>query len=247
MMAPACRDLNRVAVAWSGGKDSALLLAWVLASLHDPTCLVCVLQDEADGGRVPYHGTEPNLLQAQAQAIGLPLVHTVCAQEEAREAWLRVLQGATARGTKVVLFGDSDPSPSRAAFHASLEEETGLDLVAPFLGWSASALAGAIFHAGIRAVVVAADAQALGKPWLGRVFDADLVRAFAQEGVNPCGQHGEYHTLTLDAPFFRSRILLRVTDVVTRGRYVRWDVSAWETEPKEAPPSSGLMGSETGS
>jgi diphthine-ammonia ligase len=46
--------------------------------------------------------------------------------------------------------------------------------------------------------------------WLGRIIDAKAVKEMQilheKNGLDICGEFGEYHTMTLDAPFYEKKI-----------------------------------------
>ena len=41
---------------------------------------------------------------------------------------------------------------------------------------------------------------------LGKILDEALLEEMAQCGIDVCGENGEYHTLVVDGPIFRSPI-----------------------------------------
>ena len=72
---------------------------------------------------------------------------------------------------------------------------------------------------------VAASADGLGPEWLGRRLtkeSRDALEALARsKGINPAGEGGEYETIVLDGPLFRSRVeVTRATPEWRRDRGV---------------------------
>src|SRR5918994_7187066 len=67
---------RRLALAWSGGKDSSLALAALRA---DPTVEVVALVTTMtrDFDRISMHGVRRTVLEAQVAALGLPLVEAM--------------------------------------------------------------------------------------------------------------------------------------------------------------------------
>ena len=52
--------------------------------------------------------------------------------------------------------------------------------------------------------------------WLvGREFDRGFL-ADLPDGVDPCGEHGEFHTFVRDAPAFDERVAVEPAETVTR-------------------------------
>jgi diphthamide synthase (EF-2-diphthine--ammonia ligase) len=55
----------------------------------------------------------------------------------------------------------------------------------------------------------------LGEPFAGRAIDADLV-ADLPDGIDPCGEYGEFHSFVFDGPIFSKPIDVVVGEVVCR-------------------------------
>ena len=58
---------------------------------------------------------------------------------------------------------------------------------------------------GIRTMIVSCNTQ-LGPDFLGRTLDAQLVADLEAKGVDVCGENGEFHTLVLDCPLFKTPV-----------------------------------------
>jgi diphthamide synthase (EF-2-diphthine--ammonia ligase) len=73
----------------------------------------------------------------------------------------------------------------------------------------------AVLAAGIKAYVVCVDSAVLDTSFVGRVLDADFLSQLPPF-VDPCGEHGEFHTFVYDGPMFREPIKCRFGEVVLR-------------------------------
>ena len=78
---------------------------------------------------------------------------------------------------------------------------------------------------GLQAVLTCVDLGQLRGDLVGRRFDAELL-ADLPAGVDPCGEHGEFHTFAWDAPGFRAPVDIEVGEVVERDGFVFCDLSA---------------------
>src|SRR5664279_4594682 len=96
-------------LSWSTGKDSAYTLAVLRDQAEvDIVGLVSTVNGGAD--RVAMHGVRRELLQRQAEAVGLP-VHEVnipwpCSNEEYEAAMSAVVAAARDQGVSRMAFGD---------------------------------------------------------------------------------------------------------------------------------------------
>jgi uncharacterized protein (TIGR00290 family) len=95
-------------------------------------------------------------------------------------------------------------------------EGAGLTAVEPLWGSSTTTLFHEWVASGSEALIVTTRAALLDRRWLGRRLTADLLPRFAELGVDPCGERGEYHTVVTDSPLFRRPLRLRAGDTVQR-------------------------------
>ncbi|HEX2207512.1 MAG TPA: hypothetical protein VHG93_07500 [Longimicrobium sp.] len=209
-----------IILSWSGGKDSALALARLRT---DPRIrIVGLLTTVTDGyDRVSIHGVRRSLLHAQAAAIGVP-VHEVTLQPEssndAYDAALAAALGALRErhpGVRRVAFGDiflRDVRQYREERIAAL----GFEGIFPLWDEPSDALAREVIECGIRARLVCVDTHALPATFAGRAYDAALL-AELPDGIDPCGENGEFHTFVSAGPGFRAPIPYEVGEMVMRG------------------------------
>ena len=92
----------------------------------------------------------------------------------------------------------------------------GLAAVEPLWGSSTTTLFNEWVASGADALIVTTRASLLGEGWLGRRLSADLLPAFEQLGIDPCGERGEYHTVVTNSPLFRRPLSLRAGTRVQR-------------------------------
>jgi uncharacterized protein (TIGR00290 family) len=215
----------RTWVSWSTGKDSTLAL---LRARQDPalevTGLLTTLNGAAD--RVAMHAVRRELLEAQAERLGLAL-HAVdlpwpCSNEDYEQRMGAAVASAVAEGVERVVFGDLHLEDIRA-YREGLLQGTGLTAEFPLWGEPTDRLARTMLDAGVRAVLTCVDparvpAQLVGRPWDEQLL-ADL-----PAGADPCGENGEFHTFVWDGPGFAAPIPIELGEVVERGGFVYRDV-----------------------
>lgn len=215
----------RAWMSWSSGKDSAAALH---AARQDPSLDVVALLVTVNAAvdRVSMHGVRRTLLEAQAQRLGLPL-HVVeipdpCANGVYERCMADAMNRAWEDGIEAVVFGDPFLEDVRAYSEKALSE-TGIAAVFPLWGSPTDVLASRIIDDGIRAVLTCLDAEKLSSAFVGRAYDGTLLSE-VPPGVDPCGEHGEFHTFVWDGPDFTHPIDIEVGEIVTRGRFVYADV-----------------------
>ena len=212
-------------LAWSSGKDSA----WSLHVLRragevEVVGLLTTVNEAFD--RVAMHGVRRSLLQAQADAAGLPLLVVPLPHPCSNEAYEEAMSGAVARArgesVEAFAFGDLFLEDIRRYREERLQG-TGLRPLFPLWGRPTAALAAEMIEGGLRARVVTLDPRKLPARLAGREFDRDFLDALPA-GVDPCGENGEFHTFTWAGPMFSRPLALRAGEVVERDGFVFADL-----------------------
>jgi uncharacterized protein (TIGR00290 family) len=221
---------ERLALSWSGGKDSALALQALRAAGREPALLLTTV-DEATA-TVPHHGIGVELLACQAAAAGVPLVTVPIPPAASNVSYEQRLRDAFAApplcDLDAVAFGDLFLEDLRAYREARMAD-AGLRAEFPLWGRDTAALARAFIADGFEATVVATDGTQVSPDLLGRGFDRSLL-ADLPPGADPCGENGEFHTFVTDGPVLGRGVAVRAGARTTDGRF------AWlELTPADAP------------
>lgn len=220
---------EKVALAWSGGKDSAMALYELRrGGRYDVVSLFTTVAAEYD--RVSHHGVRAPLLRQQAAAIGLP-VETLylkvtdtaaCLLDSDADvigAYERLMEAAMLRyrleGVHAIAFGDIFLERLRAYRENNLAK-VGMTGVFPIWKRDTRELLEAFLKLRFKAYLACVDARKLGSAFAGRRMDEDFLRDLP-EGVDPCGEYGEYHSFVYDGPIFNHPVGVALGEVVRRG------------------------------
>ena len=213
-------------LCWSSGKDSA----WTLHVLRqrgevDVVGLLTTINSVHE--RVAMHAVRLSLLQAQAEAVGLPLwqvpIPSPCSNQEYEAAMGKAIQRALDAGITAMAFGDLFLEDVRRYREQQLAG-TGLVPLFPIWGLPTDALARDMVAAGLRARLTCVDPKQLPASFAGREFDAVLLADFPPE-VDPCGERGEFHTFAYAGPMFRRPVSITSGEIVERDGFVFADLS----------------------
>ena len=202
----------RAAISWSGGKDSCAALART-RTLLDVTTMVTMYDEEAARSR--SHGLRPEILDAQADRLGLRRIIGRCTWQTYNETFSNALAAVAADGVTHVVFGDILFEEHRR-WAEGMCEPHGLTAIEPLWGLSTTTLFDDWIASGSDALIVTARAEFLDESWLGRRLDAACAPEFARLGVDPCGERGEYHTVVTNTPLFDRPLRLRECGRVLR-------------------------------
>ncbi|HWP94986.1 MAG TPA: ATP-binding protein [Gammaproteobacteria bacterium] len=198
-------------LSWSSGKDSAWTLhALRTAGEYHVTALVTTLNTAFD--RVAMHAVRRDLLERQAQALGVPLrivpLPWPCSNDQYEAAMSALLAEARAAGVAHMAFGDLFLRDIRA-YRERLLANTGVTPVFPLWDCDTRALAREMVDAGLRATVTCVDLGRLPAAFAGRTFDHVFLDELPPD-VDPCGENGEFHTFCWAGPMFRRPLAIRV-------------------------------------
>lgn len=193
----------KAAISWSGGKDSCAALMRVR---HDLNVVAMLTMFDEDGTRSRLHGLRPEIVDAQAERLGLRAIAGRCTWTTYDEAFADALARLPADVTHVV-FGDILFDEHRAWAEAMCRRRR-LTPVEPLFGTSTESLFVEWVVTGGAATIVTTRAARLDQSWLGRRLSLDMLDDFARLGVDPCGERGEYHTVVTNCPLFREPLNL---------------------------------------
>lgn len=176
--------------------------------------------------RISMHGVRRELLQRQAQSIGLPL-HEVrippqCVNPIYEARMEEALRTHFEQGVRKVAFGDIFLEDLRAYREKNLAR---IGMAALFPIWKRDTRDLARFFVAnrFRAVAVCVDPKILPASFAGRDLDESFFRDLPSH-ADPCGENGEFHTFVFDGPIFQSPIPVRTGEVVHRDGFVFCDL-----------------------
>jgi uncharacterized protein (TIGR00290 family) len=213
-----------VVLSWSGGKDSSLALWTMREQGVEPAALLTTFTE--DYGRVSMHAVRRELLEAQAAAVGVPLVEVgipaLCTNEVYEERMASALGSPSLDAIKEFAFADLFLEEIRAYREERLAA-IGRRATFPIWGRETGPLAEEFIAAGFEATLVCVDPKQLDPSFCGRAFDASLLRDLP-DGVDPCGENGEFHTFVNAGPIFSTPVAIRHGETVERDGFVFHDL-----------------------
>jgi len=197
--------------SWSGGKDSALALQLAIEAGVRPAVLLTMLTE--DGERSRSHGLPVAVLEAQAAALGLPLVTRPASWETYTEVFVEALRSLDV--TEAV-YGDIDIEDHRLWCERACAA-AGLVRRHPLWQRPRRELVAELLRRGFRATIVTVRGDVLDRELLGRELDDALADDLEAAGADACGENGEYHTVVTDGPLFSEPVRLEHGGRVFRG------------------------------
>jgi diphthine-ammonia ligase len=210
----------RAAISWSGGKDS---LAALVAIRNDLDVVAGLTMFDENGTRSRSHGLRQELIAAQAASLGFRPVTASCSWSSYDATFTAELRTLALDGITHVVFGDL-VYPEHREWAEARCAEAGLTAVEPLFGCPTDELFDAFVASGSTALMVTIREPWLDETWLGRPLAAEMKPIFAERGIDPCGERGEYHTAVIDGPAFAYPIRVTTGERVRHGECVAIDL-----------------------
>lgn len=215
----------KAAVSWSSGKDSAYAYYKALQSKeYDIIALLTTVTSSYD--RVSMHGVREELLMEQARSIGLPLIKAEISPKSSNEEYEKAMEKATTTlrkmGVEYLIFGDIFLQDVRE-YRENRLEGTGIKPLFPLWNENTDELAVKIIDSGINAHIVCLDTKKMDEQFGGASFDKNLLDSLP-EGIDRCGENGEFHTFVHRAPFFKEDIPIVIGESLEREGFFFTDI-----------------------
>lgn len=202
--------------SWSGGKDSCYAFYKAAQIGYKPIVLLNVMNEYGDRSR--SHGIPKEVLQAQALALGLPIHFFSSTWDNYEVNYIKSLNKLVKDYPIThTVFGDIDIDSHRT-WEEKVSKAANLKAVLPLWQEDRKQLVLDMIDAGIEAMIVSCN-QDLGPDFLGKTIDASLIKVFEDMDVDACGENGEFHTLVVNAPFFKSRINVEIVEKAVSSNY----------------------------
>jgi uncharacterized protein (TIGR00290 family) len=217
--------VKKTVLSWSTGKDSAWA-TYQLQSRDDIELVGCLCTINQEFQRTAMHAVRVELLKAQAAALQLPLtiieLPFPCSNEQYQQIMGDATQTLIDQGVECLSFGDLFLEDIRQ-YRIDNLKSTGIEPIFPLWLMPTDQLAQNMIEGGLKTVITCVDPKQLDASFAGRMFDQSFLDDLP-EGVDPCGENGEFHTFVYDGPMFKQPINIQVGEVVERGGFVFADV-----------------------
>jgi uncharacterized protein (TIGR00290 family) len=169
--------------------------------------------------RISHHGVREELLEQQAAALGIPLhklyLHQAnCSLEDYEAVMGKAMLEYKDNDVLTVAFGDVFLQDLREYRERNLAK-VGMKGIFPIWCRDTTEIVQTFIALGFKAYLTCVDSEKLGREFTGRSIDADLIRDLP-DGVDPCGENGEFHSYVYDGPIFQRPVGLSVGEVVLR-------------------------------
>ncbi|MDC6366157.1 MULTISPECIES: diphthine--ammonia ligase [Flavobacteriaceae] len=202
---------------WSSGKDSALAL-YHLQQQPEFQIERLLTTVNAHHNRVSMHGLRKEILEAQTNAIGIPLDIIEVPESPSMEDY-NALMGAkigqlATEGFSHAAFGDIFLEDLKE-YREKMLATRNINAVFPIWKRDTTELFMEFLELGFRTVIVCINNSKLEESFLGAELSRELLKELPSD-VDPCGENGEFHTFCFDGPIFNHSIDIELGEKVFR-------------------------------
>lgn len=207
---------QKCVVSYSGGKDSSLALYYAIQHAK-PVALMVMLEEQ--GLRSRSHAMPLEIIDAQAAAIGLPILKASATWSNYEATFLDLLAQAKQLGAEVLVTGDIDLI-AHAEWNQSVCDRSDLKLYMPLWQKPRLEIVHELIALGFECMIVTVNLN-LGMyvADLGQTLTLDYVNELLTRNIDPCGEAGEFHTTVINAPIFKTPLSVRKGDILYHENY----------------------------
>jgi len=198
----------RVAVMYSGGKDSSMALKYALDKGWDVEALISVKPKSTESFLYQYATVEWTRLSSEA--LGIPAIHVksekIGPKEEAEE-----LESVFSKlGVDKILVGGVGLQATQIREWRRVAGRFGIELMVPYENLTSEELFEKTINSGFDIMLTDVASDGLGPEWLGRKLSRSSFEEFRQLskefGFDILGEGGYYNTFVVDGPIFKKKI-----------------------------------------
>ena len=207
---------RKLFVSYSGGKDSTLALYHAIQAGEVLGLLVML---EEQGERSRSHAMSLEIIHAQANAIGLPILMAASSWNNYETQFLDLLAQAKDQGAEVLVTGDLD-IPEHGCWHDKVTAKAGLKLSMPLWQRPHREVIDEFIELGFKTIIVTVNLN-LGMKVedLGKILTHTYIQELELRSIDPCGEGGEFHTTVIDGPIFKHAIAVHKGAILHHENY----------------------------
>lgn len=221
----------KVVASWSGGKDSCFACYKAIQQGFDVTNLLTFM---SSNGRSNFHGLNSELLDAQSEATGIPLIKWKTTWNTYEQEFKNILRQLKTKGADGLVTGDIyEVALHEEGWLGRVCKEVDIKPIKPLWAVNTTHLLSDFINEGFKATVVKVKLEVLPEEWLGKQIDTQFLNDILKlSNVDPCGEGGEYHTIVTDGPIFQCPIEIIETKKMTQNGYGHLEIKSFKTNPK---------------
>ena len=211
----------KIGVLFSGGKDSTYA-AWLAKKEgYEIECLITLYSKNPDS--FMFHTPAVELTKKQAELMNTPLItrETLGEKETELKDLKRAVEKAIAKHNIRGIVTGALASDYQASRILEICRQLKLECINPLWHKNQIELLKELVKNDFEVIISGVAAHPLDKKWIGRKIDEKFIeeteKLQEKYGINPAGEGGEFETLVVNCPMFKSRLSAHLIEVTGEG------------------------------
>jgi uncharacterized protein (TIGR00290 family) len=168
------------------------------------------------------HGVSAELIRLQADLLRMTIVQREIVSDNFESEFKKTVNGI--ENIQGMIFGDIYLEEHRSWIERVCRE-IGINAFLPIWGIDTEKIMDDFISEGFEAVVVSGQQEIIDKEWIGHKVDTDFMDYLkSKDGVDVCGENGEYHTFVVGGPLFKGSIDITDSGITERDDHWFLDV-----------------------
>jgi uncharacterized protein (TIGR00290 family) len=211
---------------WSGGKNCHYALYRALQAGLECERLVTFIDEETD--LVLSHRLPPELIEEQARLIGIPLLKIRTTYATYERELRNVLFDLRCDGITRGIFGEFNQPQHREWFELMLAD---FDMRAIFPLWGIPGHLLVDEQRRLMKSIIIQVERNVSEVYLGRELTGEFTEYLSENGWDPSGSDGRYHTFTCRSPLMEGEIVLTHAERRATPEKIGVEIDYWKVEP----------------
>ncbi|MER2088263.1 MAG: diphthine--ammonia ligase [Sporosarcina sp.] len=216
--------------SWSGGKDSAMAYYRAIKAGGISERLWTMFEEDEE--RSKSHALPFEVIEAQAERLGVPLMIRGANWKGYEKQFLDAMAECVEVGINHGVFGDIDLE-DHLEWVRNACAKVGMEAVHPLWMEPRRKILEELIEARFEAYIVVVNTKMMPARYIGSKYTLELMDELEAQGIDSCGESGEFHTVVIDGPIFKERVPVVFSGQHERDGYVFLDVTLEERSSKE--------------
>ncbi|MBI2542705.1 MAG: diphthine--ammonia ligase [Candidatus Aenigmarchaeota archaeon] len=198
----------KVAVMFSGGKDSTMALNYALSQGWDVETLISVKPKSTESFLYQYSTVEWTRLTSEA--LGIPVIHVKSEKIGPKEEADELEEVFKNLKVDAILMGGVGLQETQIRELKRVAQKFGIDIIVPYENLTSEELFDKTINSGFDIMMTDVATDGLGPEWLGKKLDKETAGEFKKLskkfGFDVLGEGGYYNTFVVNGPKFKKKI-----------------------------------------
>ncbi len=204
---------EKAIVLWSGGKDCNLALQLAKNKGYDITALVTFYSKSTE-----FRAHPKEWMDLQSKSLGITHIMLEIGEPFAENYELQLQKLKDQLGISVAVSGDISEVHGNSNWITERTQAIGMKAFLPLWHKNRTEVMELLLESNFEVVLTMVKKPWLDKQFAGRRIDRKLIeelKALGEEnGLDLCGEQGEYHTMVLNGPGYRSPISMNTFSII---------------------------------